>query len=402
MKPYSVFGPEHIEQGATTQMENVMSLDPVVKGALMPDAHQGYGMPIGGVCAVENAVIPYAVGVDIGCRMQMTILPKVENFKNKCGPLYSRLKQSLKDVTYFGGYARPKKPHDHPIMSDPRWYLVDKLGIKTHDGESLKDKAHRQLGTSGSGNHFVEWGNIKPDGSTLPPLVTEDSLALMSHSGSRALGYAIANHFTKLAASINPLPEPLNELSWLSMETEEGQLYFALMELCGDYSAANHDCIHEQVIEDAVGSIAGLVISNHHNFAWREMVDGKQLYVHRKGATPAGHGVFGIIPSSMATPAHIVIGKGSEDSINSASHGSGRAMSRSKAYKNITPIQRDRMLEDNGVELLGGGIDEAPQAYKDISKVMAAQSDLVHTVATFKPHIVRMAGKVEEDKSEGS
>jgi tRNA-splicing ligase RtcB len=394
MKDYRIYGKENIEQGALTQMDNVMSIPCVVKGALMPDAHQGYGMPIGGVCAVENAVIPYAVGVDIGCRMHLTVLKRGLDEDDN-------LRGVLKDNTYFGGYACPKVRAEEPLMDDPRWALLDKYGITLPKGASLKDRAHWQLGTSGGGNHFVEWGDYYTE-------LSDEStglhyLALLSHSGSRSLGYTVANHFTKLAAKINPLPKPLDELSWLSMDTEEGQDYWSLMNLCGDYSAANHRAIHRNVI-GAAGLTGEVVrsVSNHHNFAWLEEVDGKMLYVHRKGATPAGLGVEGIIPSSMATPAYIVEGKGEEASLQSASHGSGRAMSRSQAFKNITQEAREGVLKAAGVDLIGGGLDESPQAYKDIGKVMEAQKDLVKVKGVFQPVIVRMAGKDEKDLSEGA
>lgn len=405
-RAYKVYGKENIEDGAIRQMDNVMSLPVVVKGALMPDAHQGYGMPIGGVCAVENAVIPYAVGVDIGCRMMMTVIvntsANVFDAKNEAS--YGLLRQALIDKTYFGGYQCPNDRNNHPIMDDSRWALVDKLSIDL-GGQSLKDRAWRQLGTSGGGNHFVEWGEYKTTSNVYKVLNNSSSkcIALMSHSGSRAFGYNIANYFTNLASKVNPLPEPLNELSWLSMDSEEGQLYYELMQLCGDYSAANHECIHKSILKYAgLCDEATQTIANHHNYAWIENVDGKKCYVHRKGATPAGAGVLGIIPSSMATKAYVVVGTGSDDSISSASHGSGRAMSRSQAIKKITIEERNKVLEDNRVELLGAGIDESPQAYKSIDTVMASQSSLVSTVAEFQPRIVRMGGKTESDKSEGS
>lgn len=386
---YTIYGKEHIEQGAMTQMENVMAVPCVVKGALMPDAHQGYGMPIGGVCAVDNAVIPFAVGVDIGCRMHMSVCDGYAFITGR-----PALRKALREHTYFGGHQRPKVPHESAIMDDPRWAIIDRLGLTLPDGTALKDRARSQLGTSGSGNHFVEWGEYV-DGNG------RASTALMSHSGSRALGYTVANHFTKLAARINPMPAPLNELSWLSLDTQEGRDYFDLMELCGEYSAENHRVIHATVVE-AAGLEIKVSISNHHNFAWKEKVDGLEMYVHRKGATPAGFGVHGIIPSSMATPAYVVVGMGCEDSLNSASHGSGRVMSRSQAFKNIKQADVDAMLKANGVELLSAGLDESPQAYKDINTVMDAQKELVAIVAQFNPVIVRMAGSMEADKAEGS
>lgn len=404
-REYAIYGKENIEQGALTQMENVMSLPVVTSGALMPDAHQGYGMPIGGVCAVENAVIPYAVGVDIGCRMMMTVFTDTDpsHLNDKFSLSYRLQKQALKDSTFFGGYSCPQTKNNHEIMDDPRWSLLDEIKIGNFNGQSLKDRAWRQLGTSGGGNHFVEFGQYTTASDGKQRETSNSCIALMSHSGSRALGHTIATFFTKLAAELNPLPKPLDELSWLSMDSHEGRLYYKLMELCGDYSAANHECIHK-----AVAISAGLeyerkqVIANHHNYAWLENVNGKSMYVHRKGATPAQLGTVGIIPSSMATKAYIVIGKGNTESLCSASHGSGRAMSRSQALKVIKKEERDKMLIDNRVELLGAGLDESPQAYKDIESVMGFQSDLVDKIAEFQPRIVRMAGPMEKDNSEGS
>jgi len=404
-REYAIYGKENIEQGALTQMENVMSLPVVTSGALMPDAHQGYGMPIGGVCAVENAVIPYAVGVDIGCRMMMTVFTDTDpnHLNDKFSLSYRLQKQALKDSTFFGGYSCPQIKNNHEIMDDPRWSLLDGIKIGNFNGQSLKDRAWRQLGTSGGGNHFVEFGQYTTASDGKRRETSNSCIALMSHSGSRALGHTIATFFTKLAAELNPLPKPLDELSWLSMDSHEGLLYYKLMELCGDYSAANHECIHK-----AVATSAGLeyerkqTIANHHNYAWVEMVNGKKSYVHRKGATPAQLGTVGIIPSSMATKAYIVIGKGNEESLCSASHGSGRAMSRSQALKSIKKEDRDNMLIHNRVELLGAGLDESPQAYKDIESVMGFQSNLVDKIAEFQPRIVRMAGPMEKDNSEGS
>lgn len=407
-KDYAIYGKENIEEGALTQMNNVMSLPVVSSGALMPDAHQGYGMPIGGVCAADNAVIPYAVGVDIGCRMMMTVFVNTDPiiFNDRLALGYRLLKQSLKDSTYFGGYSCPEVKNSHKIMDDPRWALVDDLKLEKFNGQSLKDRAWRQLGTSGGGNHFVEFGQYTT-ASDLTKWNGKDAqnscIALMSHSGSRALGHTIASFFTKLASEINPLPKPLDELSWLSMDSHEGQLYYKLMELCGDYSAANHECIHKSVaISAGLEYESKQVIANHHNYAWIEKINGKDMYVHRKGATPAQLGTVGIIPSSMATKAYVVIGKGNEESLCSASHGSGRAMSRSQALKNIKKDDVDKMLLDNKVELISAGLDESPQAYKNIESVMGYQSELVTKIAEFQPRIVRMAGPMEKDKSEGS
>lgn len=405
---YEIYGKENIEHGAIQQMNNVMSLPVVSSGALMPDAHQGYGMPIGGVCAVDNAVIPYAVGVDIGCRMMMTIFIDTDPniFDNKFSLSYRLQKQALKDSTFFGGYSCPQVKNNHKIMDDPRWALLDEIKIDKFNGQTLKDRAWRQLGTSGGGNHFVEFGRyatVSDSYKSINPESANSCIALMSHSGSRALGHTIATFFTKLAAELNPLPNPLSELSWLSMDSHEGQLYYKLMQLCGDYSAANHECIHRSVsISAGFEYERKQVIANHHNYAWIENINGKNMYVHRKGATPAQLGTVGIIPSSMATKAYIVIGKGNKESLCSASHGSGRAMSRSQALKTIKKEERDNILISNKVELIGAGLDESPQAYKDIESVMCFQKDLVTQVAEFSPRIVRMAGPMEKDIEEGT
>ena len=159
----------------------------------------------------------------------------------------------------------------------------------------------------------------------------------------------------------------------------------------GAYAAANHAVIHQMVVDRVGGTIlAG--IENHHNFAWKEQHQGKEVVVHRKGATPAGRGVLGIIPGSMATPAFVVRGKGNEASLNSASHGAGRQMSRTKAQDMFQFRTVQRQLEQRGIHVLSAGSDEVPGVYKDIHQVMAAQEDLVEVIATFSPKIVKMCG----------
>lgn len=389
---YQVFGAEGIAEGAHGQMKKVMSLGPVVAGALMPDAHVGFGMPIGGVAATEGAVMPFAVGVDIGCRMHLTVFAEPAE---QLGALRDRLRNSLLKGTYFGEGLRETPLSGHPLLADERFDRLEKF-CRTR---GTRERAAKQFGSSGSGNHFVEFGELVV-AESVEGIPAGRWLALLSHSGSRALGFRTANFFSKLAERSVNLPDGFKDLAWLDMATEEGQAYWEAMELAGDYSAANH-----QVIHDAVIGLAGLTairsISNHHNYAWKELHGGKELYVHRKGATPAAPGVLGIIPGSMATPGFLVRGKGGADSLLSASHGAGRRMSRRDAFKSITSEQRDQELRSGRVELLGGEIDEAPGAYKDIHSVMAAQSALVDILAEFHPRIVRMAGQDEVDREEG-
>jgi tRNA-splicing ligase RtcB (3'-phosphate/5'-hydroxy nucleic acid ligase) len=260
------------------------------------------------------------------------------------------------------------------------------------------NKARGQLGTSGSGNHFVEFGIFTLDHADLG-LEPGEYLALLSHSGSRGSGATVADFYSRLARDLHPeLPDELSRLSWLSLDSQAGQEYWAAMELMGKYAAANHALIHKRVAK-AISAKPIASVENHHNFAWKEQHLGRELIVHRKGATPAGLGVLGVIPGSMATPGFVVRGKGEAQSLLSASHGAGRVMSRTAAREKFRWAHFKDMLAAAGVQLLSAGIDEAPGVYKDIHSVMAAQSDLVDVVARFDPKIVKMAdaGEKPED-----
>ncbi len=383
---YKIFGGAEIEEGARNQMEIAMKLPVTVAGALMPDAHQGYGLPIGGVLAVENAVIPYGVGVDIGCRMCLSVFALSEtHFRQH----RNNLKKILTDQTAFGAETL-KKPEDHEIFEREEFSTIRLV-------KYLKDRAWKQLGSSGSGNHFVEFGIVEiPESSTGLNIPPGSYLALLSHSGSRGLGAEIARHYTRVAKDKCKLPGEAQQLAWLDLNTEEGMEYWLAMNLAGDYASACHHQIHKK-ISKALGEKPLLRVENHHNFAWKEtLADGREVIVHRKGATPAGQGVLGIIPGSMTAPGFIVRGKGADLSLNSASHGAGRIMSRSKAKQTFTGKEVRQHLEKAGVELIGGGIDEAPMVYKDIRKVMEYQTDLVEVLGIFHPKIVRMCGDDSE------
>ncbi|HEV8194767.1 MAG TPA: RtcB family protein, partial [Ktedonobacterales bacterium] len=264
--------------------------------------------------------------------------------------------------------------------------------------KSLQNKAQYQIGTSGSGNHFVEWGTFRlyADDEQLG-LTAGEYLALLSHSGSRGVGYKIANTYSQLAANEHTrLDASLRHLAWLSLTSEAGQEYWLSMELAGRFAAANHAVIHQRMAS-AAGVKAVSHVENFHNFAWREVLaDGSSAIVHRKGATPAGEGVLGIVPGSMGDAGYVVRGRGDVHSLNSASHGAGRCMSRRAALGTITKTARDAYLRERGVTLLGGAIDESPQAYKDVESVLAAQHDLVEVVGKFTPRVVRMADEAGE------
>ena len=385
---YPIWGKEQIDDASIAQMDHAMSLPVSVAGALMPDAHVGYGLPIGGVLATENSVIPYAVGVDIACRMRLSLY---EVSPHLLGQKPSLFQDALLRQTSFGMGAQWKGSHraSHEVLDDNAWNTTRLLA-------SLKDNAVRQLGTSGTGNHFVEWGSFHLF-EPLFGLQPGEYLALLSHSGSRSVGFKIADYYSKLAREKHPnLDQTARHLAWLSLDSEEGQEYWLAMELAGRFASANHYVIHSRVAK-AVGLKEAAVVENHHNFAWAEKLpDGRDVIVHRKGATPAGAGVLGVIPGSMGDAGYVVRGRGVSESLESASHGAGRLMSRKAALNSISKLSRDEYLRQRGVTLLGGGMDESPQAYKPIEAVIAAQHDLVDVIGKFMPRIVRMADESGE------
>ena len=371
------------------QMRQACAVPMAAAAALMPDAHVGYGLPIGGVLALDGAVIPYAVGVDIACRMKLSILDLPPATLDDKFNLY---KEALEGGTRFGVGATHESPKDHPVM-DQDWSV-------TRITREKKDLAWSQLGTSGSGNHFVEFGVLSlPERDEELGLDAGQYVALLSHSGSRGTGAAVCSTYSAIARSQLPKKyEDLAYLAWLSLDSQEGQEYWAAMNLMGDYAAANHDVIHK-LVSKLLGARIVAGVENHHNFAWKEVHGGRELIVHRKGATPAGAGQLGVIPGSMASPAFVVRGQGHAASLNSASHGAGRRMSRKQAKEkyNWKAVQKD--LEKKGVKVLSAGADEVPGVYKDIEAVMREQADLVAIVARFDPRIVKMCddGSQAED-----
>lgn len=394
--PWRQWG-EGLEPEAVNQLARACQLPVAVAGALMPDAHVGYGLPIGGVLATDNAVIPYAVGVDIACRMKLTVLDwSVRDLERK----RDRLIRAIEEETRFGVGAKFEHRRQHEVM-DADWSVCNIT-------RNNKDRAWSQLGTSGSGNHFVEFGVFTvpepPAGDTSPTgLAPGEYVALLSHSGSRGTGASVCDHYSKRAMERHPdLPREHKHLAWLPLDSEDGAEYWAAMELMGRYAAANHAVIHRHIATH-LGCEVLLDVENHHNFAWKErhVVEGveRELVVHRKGATPAGQGVLGIIPGSMASPGYLVRGKGNAESLHSASHGAGRVMSRTKALETVEWDRVNRLLRERHVHLLSAGLDEAPMVYKDIHQVIAAQSDLVDVLGEFMPRLVKMApsGERAED-----
>jgi tRNA-splicing ligase RtcB len=382
--PYRTWGDAGIEPESHAQMRQACALPMAVGAALMPDAHVGYGLPIGGVLALENAVVPYAVGVDIACRMKLSVLDTpVWHLTDRLK--FDHFERAIQKGTRFGVGSVHEKPQEHPVMDQDWW--------STRVTRENKDKAWKQLGTSGSGNHFVEFGQLtltQPDQEL--GLEAGEYVALLSHSGSRGPGAAVCSTYSAVARAKLPKKyESLGRLAWLDLDSEAGQEYWTAMNLMGDYAAANHDVIH-RLVSKLLGAkiIAG--VENHHNFAWKEVHGGKEVIVHRKGATPAGRGVLGVIPGSMADPAFVVRGKGCAESLDSASHGAGRRMSRTQAKQKFTWNAVKKSLEKRGVHVLSAGADEVPGVYKNIEDVMREQQDLVEIVARFDPKIVKMCG----------
>ena len=382
---------EGLEPESINQMARACQLPIAVRGALMPDAHVGYGLPIGGVLATDNAVIPYAVGVDIACRMKMTVLdlPLRELDRKR-----EKLIGAIEAETRFGVGAHFQERRQHDVL-DTDWNISPAT-------RKNRDRAWAQLGTSGSGNHFVEFG-IFTTKEAIGNLPAGEYVALLSHSGSRGTGAAVCDYYSSLAMEQHSeLPKEHKHLAWLSLDSAEGQEYWEAMELMGEYAAANHALIHRHIAEHLRVEVL-MDVENHHNFAWKErhLIDGvaRDLVVHRKGATPAGRDVLGIIPGSMASPGFLVRGKGNEESLQSAAHGAGRLMSRKKASQTFEWYKVNRVLKEAGVHLISAGLDEVPMVYKNIHQVMAAQSDLVEVLGQFDPKLVKMAphGERPED-----
>lgn len=374
---------DDIEDQALAQARNLANLPFTYKHvAIMPDAHPGYGMPIGGVLATENAVIPNAVGVDIGCGMcaVRTSLTEVnpDDLKRILGSKKS--KRGIRALIPVG-FTHQKMAQDKDLMPDLK--AVEK--VKGSRVAQFFQAGQKQLGTLGGGNHFIEIQH-GDDGH----------IWLMVHSGSRNIGLKIATHYNQLAVRMNEkwkskVPKKW-ELAFLPLDSSKGLDYMAEMQYCVDFALANRKLMMVR-IKEAVAEVIpdvefGSLINIAHNYAAKENHFGKNVIIHRKGATRARRGEYGIIPGSQGSMSFIVTGKGNPDSFSSCSHGAGRVLGRKQAQRTLDLAAQQKILDDLGVlhELRGKrGLDEAPGAYKDISKVMANQTDLVDIEISLKP-----------------
>jgi tRNA-splicing ligase RtcB (3'-phosphate/5'-hydroxy nucleic acid ligase) len=369
---------DDMESGAMEQAKNLANL-PFVHShiAIMPDAHLGYGMPIGGVMATEGAVFPNAVGVDIGCGIcaQQTSLRSLDS--DKLRALLTHIRKTIPL-----GFKHHKKGQDHRLMPKPQTGIpIDDLEIVS----SQFDNGRTQLGTLGGGNHFIE---IQKG--------SDGFIWIMIHSGSRNLGFQVANFYNHLAIKMSNRfgsKVPKNwQLAFLPMDSEEGKHYLLEMDYCVDFAYANRKLMMERV-KDGLLMIAapvhfGQLVNIAHNYARLETHFHKRLMVHRKGATSAEEGEIGIIPGSQGTPSYLVRGKGNIQSFKSCSHGAGRKMGRKQAQRSLDLHEEQKRLEDQGIlhaVRSRRDLDEAAGAYKDIDEVVENQLDLVDVIVTLNP-----------------
>ena len=366
---------ETIEPNALRQAKNLANFPYSFKHvAIMPDVHEGYGMPIGGVLAVKKVIIPHAVGVDIGCGVcaLKSSIKKIDR---------STLKKIMSDIRKIIPLGFKK----HAIKEDEA--LMPKIkNLKNNCVKKEWDNACKSLGTLGGGNHFIE---IQRD--------SHGYIWIMVHSGSRNLGLKVANYYNKIAIALNKkmgFEEQIKQgLAFLFVESKEGQAYLDEMKFCVDFALANRKLIIERIKKAFEKNIKEKIdwsdfINIAHNYASEEPSFGEKVFVHRKGATSAKKGEFGIVPGSQGSKSYIVKGLGNKESFESCSHGAGRIMGRKEAIRKLDLKKETNKLNQLGVIHAIRGkkdLDEASGAYKNISTVMENQRDLVKVIEELSP-----------------
>lgn len=359
---------DEVEEGALEQAVNLSNL-PYAHShiALMADVHVGFGMPIGGVLAAKNMIIPNAVGVDIGCGI---IAAQTDIKEMSIRQLKNIVDKAHKSIPL--GFKKHRKPRDWEGFDNPPKSKIIAKELSA---------ARYQLGTLGGGNHFL----TMEQGS-------DGYVWLMVHSGSRNFGYKIANYYNKLAKNINKKTGETAEkkdLAGLSMDSSEGREYFDAMNYALEFASENRRQLLEQFYQIFQGETnskdMSKIVSIHHNYAAIEEHFGEEVVVHRKGAIRAEAGELGIVPGSMGTPSYVVEGLGNEESFNTCSHGAGRVMSRNEANKVITKEMADKAMGDIIHKGFKRDLSEAPMAYKDIEEVMENQKELVKPLVKLSP-----------------
>lgn len=369
---------DDIEDGAMGQARNLANLPFVYKHiAVMPDAHFGYGMPIGGVIATEDVIIPNAVGVDIGCGMCALKTSLTDISTNKLKTILSGIRKYIPL-----GFKHHKQKQNKSRMPKAG------LGFQLSDFSIVSKEytnALTQLGTLGGGNHFIE---IQKG--------SDGYIWIMVHSGSRNLGFKVANYYNRLAIDLNSrwgssIPQKW-QLAFLPLSSEAGRTYQAEMQFCVDFALANRKLMMERIQEVFLAVASPVSFSSFiniaHNYAAMEKHYHKNVIVHRKGATSAREGEIGIIPGSQGTPSYIVRGRGNSESFESCSHGAGRKMGRREARRRLDFQAEVKKLEDQDILHSirhKNDLDEAAGAYKDIDQVIENQIDLVEVVVTLHP-----------------
>lgn len=371
--PLKIFGAH--DDATIAQMSNCMAVGNVVKGVICADGHLGYAQPIGGVIAYEKQISISGVGFDIGCgNMAVRLDTKFADIKDRAATILS----DVRKVISFGIGRTNAERAEHALFDDADAW-------READMEAYRAKAVTQLGTVGSGNHYVDL------------LHDEDGFVWIGvHFGSRGLGHTSATRYLKAAGGkdgMNVPPAVVDE------DSEIGRRYIAAMQLAGQYSYAGREWVVERVRQIIGGSVTDMV-HNHHNYAWRETHDDRDLWVVRKGATPAWPGQRGFIGGSMGDDAVIVEGVDSplsKASLYSTVHGAGRLFGRQQAKRTFTQTQMDAWLQERGVLLAGGNLDESPMAYRRLPDVLAAHTGTLLVRHTLRPFAVAMAGNGEYD-----
>ena len=384
---------DDIEDGALDQAKNLAKLPFAFKHiAIMPDAHQGYGMPIGGVMATKGVVIPNAVGVDIGCGMCAVKTSLTDIDVDTLKKIMGEIRKAIPV-----GFSHQSKKQDESLMPVAIDSCREAEKFHAFNLPICEDQEHqsalKQLGTLGGGNHFIE---IQKG--------SDGYIWIMIHSGSRNLGFKVAKHYNDIAIELNKkwfssVPKE-HELAFLPLDSEEGQAYLREMQYCVDFALANRKLMMERIqsifadIFDYPNTVSGRQqdgsdgINIAHNYAKMENHFGKNVMVHRKGATLARKGTIGIIPGSQGTKSYIVKGLGNPESFDSCSHGAGRRMGRKQAIRELNLNDEVKKLNDQGIVhsiRYEKDLDEASGAYKDISTVMNNQKDLVEIVVELQP-----------------